>query len=124
MPFTLTEIVNDPDLAQAFTLFRSTGQYVAGGWANTVTQIPSYGVITVASEEALDMVPEGDRVSGSMHVLTAARLYETHEAGVAGKNGGLSDQIQWNGQMYRVQAVAPWKDFGFWSAVFVRMTGS
>lgn len=119
MPFSLAEIANDPDFGQEFTILRSSGFFGSGGWQDAVTEVPAYGVICVADDEALAQVPEGDRVSGSMQVISASPIYETQEG-----RSGLSDKIGWNGCTYRVQNVAPWKDFGFNSAILVRIKGS
>ena len=126
MPFQLTEVIFDTDLRQydPFTIFRSTGQFGPGGFISKETKVPVGGIITVATPQDLQMVPEGDRVPGSMHIITQARLYVTHMAGTAGPVSGVSDQLEWDGNRYRVQAVEPWKDFGFWSAIAVRMVGA
>ena len=119
MPFSLADIANDPDLGQEFTILRSSGFFGAGGWQDAVTEVPAYGVICVADDEALQQVPEGDRVAGSLQAISESPIYETQE-----QRAGLSDKIGWNGCTYRVQSVAPWKDFGFYSAILVRIQGS
>jgi len=116
------DIVNDPDFAQpgGVTIIRTRGSFVAGGWrANAPISIQSSGTIVPAEAEALEQVPEGDRVSGSLQFLTTDPIYETLES-----LGAISDKVDWNGQTYRVQSVTPWKDFGFYSAILVRMTGA
>jgi hypothetical protein len=119
MPFSLVDVARDPDLAQQFTILRSKGFFGAGGWQDAVIQVPSYGVIGIADDEALVQIPEGDRVTGSLQLVCEFQIYETQE-----KRDGLSDKIGWNSNTYRVQSVAPWKDFGFWSAILVRIQGA
>lgn len=118
MPFSLSDIANDPDLGQEIVILRSNGFFGAGGWRDNVTQIPEYGVVVVADDETLAQVPEGDRVAGSMQLIAPCPIYETKAV-----RSGLSDKIVWNGSTYRVQRVAPWKDFGYWAAILVRMEG-
>ena len=116
----LSEIVNDPDLGQPFTITRTTGEFAAGGWqADAPTLIPAFGVITVASDEALQQVPEGDRVAGSMMVFTQTPIYQTLV-----NQSGISDTLVWRGNTYRVQAAGPWEDYGYYQAIIARMTGA
>ena len=115
----LAEVVNDPFANQPFTIHRTQGSFVAGGWAATArTDIPSSGVITVAGDKALQQVPEGDRAMGSIQVLTTIPIYTTRA-----ERNGISDTITWHDQEYRVQAVGPWGDYGFQSAILVRLSG-
>ena len=67
MHFSVSDIILDPDLAESFIIFRTSGVFVAGVWtAATPTQIPARGVVAVATDQDCEMVPEGDRVTGSM----------------------------------------------------------
>lgn len=119
MPFSLSELANDSDLGQPILILRTAGSFAAGGWqAGAIQQIPGFGVITIADDEALAQIPEGDRVSGSLQLISAQPIYETQAA-----RAGISDKIQWNGNSYRVQSVGPWRDFGFYAAILARMTG-
>ena len=115
------EIVDDIDYAQSFVVIRTAGKFGAGGWiaSNHPQQIPAWGPITVADNKTLEMFPEGDRISGSLHVISRTKLLSTSEA-----LGVISDQIVWRNNTYRVQSVAQWGDFGFWQALMVRETGS
>jgi hypothetical protein len=118
--FNVSDIVGDPDLAESFTIFRILGSFVSGVWtANAPMQIPARGVVGVATDLDLQMVPEGDRVTGSMVFYTQTPIQVTSETG-----SNVSDQIQWNGAMYRIQAIGPWVSFGFYKAIGVRMQGS
>ncbi len=113
----LSEVVNDPDLAQPFTILRQSGSFQLGGWVpNEPQPIDAFGVITVATPRMMQMVPEGDRVGGEMAFCTANEIYLTSE-----KRSGTSDQLVWHGEKYRVTHVAPWMDYGFFIAVAVRM---
>lgn len=120
MPVDLSEAVLDADLGSAVTIIRQTGSYAAGGWQVLSTQhIPAWGILGIASPESLEMIPEGDRVSGSIEFVTNQPIYETLAA-----VSGISDKIMFNGNMYRVQSVAPWSMNGFFDAILVRMTGA
>ena len=125
MPFSLSEVVNDPDLAissscgQPLMILRSNGQFGLGGWKDQTIEISAYGVLTVASAETLQQIPEGDRVTGAMEFNCSQPLYQTSE-----QKPGLSDKIRWRGQLYKIIVLSPWEDFGFCQAVLVRMAGN
>ena len=115
----VSELLSDPDSAQAFTIQRSTGSFQLGGWQNATTSVPAVGVITPASEWDLRQVAEGDRVTGAMTFHTATPLYQTH----GGANAGLSDILVWRGDEYRIAQLLPFGDYGLYKAVAVRVSG-
>lgn len=117
----LSELLIDPDFAQPFTIQRSSGSFQLGGFQSTVTMIGAVGAITVASEQDLDQVPEGDRVTGAMTFYTATPLFRTHADGGA---PGLSDVLLWRGDAYRIQKIWPYADYGYYKAVAVRTSGA
>ena len=120
MPRNFSAITQRFSLSQSFTILRTTGAFAAGGWVeNTPTEIPAIGVIVVADDEALAQVPEGDRVTGLLQIITDQQLHATSEGA-----GAISDKVVWHGDTYRVTSLAPWGDFGFCSAILVRVTGS
>jgi|ERR1035438_455154 hypothetical protein len=117
----LSEVANDVDLGQCFSVLRQNpGVYAEGGFQPGPIQILNYfGVIGVATPKQLQMFPEGDRIAGSEIVICNSPLYATSETREA-----TSDIIVWHGQNYRVKSVAPWQDFGFVAAIVERMKGS
>jgi len=124
MAFTVTELMNDPDLCitssdgKPLMIQRSQGAFVAGGYETTVTNIPVVGVVTLAEPETLEQIPEGDRVAGMLEFNTAVRIYQTNE-----DSNQVSDILLWGGIPYKVLQVFPWRDFGFFKAVLARMPG-
>jgi hypothetical protein len=117
----LSEVVNDSTLAEEYTIQRLTGSFQFGGFVPTTTSISGYGVVSVATEEDLQMVPEGDRVTGSMVFHSEQRIYETQ----LDANGSqkISDQIIWNYQLYRILHVGPYPNRNYWKAIGARMSG-
>jgi hypothetical protein len=114
------EVVVDPDFAQEFNIYRTTGHFGPGGWIQDIPVIiPAYGVIYVASEKELAMFPEADRIKGSMAFVTPIEIMTTSADG-----GNISDELEWYGEKYRVINVAPWSDYGFYLALAERMKGS
>jgi hypothetical protein len=119
MPFSIAEVVNDPDFAQTFTIVRSNnGRFVMGKWVNNTIKINAWGSLQPPTPEELEMVPEGDRVTGVVAVHTSMLIYETNV-----QQGGISDIVNWHGQDYRVMKVFPWQDYGYYKALAVRMSG-
>ncbi len=74
------------------------------------------GIITLARAEDTDQVEGGDRITGSIRVLTTKELYLTGDERV-------SDVVIWNGSRYRVLECAPDIDWGFYRATCVRLEG-
>lgn len=124
MPFSLTEVVNDPDLAEEVTIVRTTVKFGLGGVQETSVNIPAYGVLTVASPKELKRIPEGDRLTGSIMFNCSQIIYQTHEGSGGNDPSRLSDQIIWRGLKYKVVSVSPWVDFGFWQAILLRTEGT
>ena len=52
--------VADPNVADFFTIRRSSTAFVAGGTENTQTVIPTQGNISSASARDVNALPEGD----------------------------------------------------------------
>lgn len=117
-PINVSEVINDPDLVQPFTILRSIGEFVSGVWESETTQIDGLGVIAEVSERDLDMVPEGDVVKGMRVFWSVAQIYATHATeGI----GGSSDILLHRGSSYRVLKVELYGDYGYYRAVATRM---
>ena len=116
----LSEIVNDPDLLQDFTVERQSGQFGAGGWvAATPVQIPLSGVVIPTSTKDINLLPEGDRVNESMTFYCPAVLYVTRNDATP----GTSDQISYGGSKYRLASVRSMGFYGYYKAIGIRMSG-
>lgn len=125
MPLDLSEIVCDGDLGQPFNIIRTTGAFGLGGWtANAPVNIAAFGIACPATDEELRMIPEGDRVEGSHFFASSTPIYKTRSDQNNPANSGISDQIAWNGQLYRIMSVGQWMDSGFYWAIGVREFGA
>jgi hypothetical protein len=126
MPLDLSDVALDSDLGESvgndnagLAILRTTGTFGAGGWiANAPQTIPAFGTLTIAGDKALRQFPEGDRVDGSILFVTTQPIHTTSE-----NQSAISDKILWHGTLYRVQAVGPWSDNGFYAALLLRMPG-
>jgi hypothetical protein len=102
---------------KGFTVFRITGDWDHGRFVSLpAVELKLQGTITVASPKDLKQVPEGDRVTGLMCFFSTQQIHIT-------RTEGISDEILWQGERYRVSAVVPWQDFGYYKAFGVRMAG-
>jgi hypothetical protein len=116
----LSAVILNPDTAQKFYVYRSSGQFVNGRWTeNEPTIIPITGVVSVISQKELNALPEGDRIVGAMVFHSIVEIRTTSK-----DNQGTSDKILWNNEYYRIFNVWPYKDYGFWKAVGERIKGS
>jgi hypothetical protein len=116
----LLDSVTNPDIAQAFTILRTTVAFGVGGLlANTPQNIQAYGIVTVAQDIYLEMIPEADRVHGARMFITSTTIYETSE-----QRGVISDILLYGGQRWRVQSIGPYGNRGFNYAVATRMRGA
>lgn len=116
----VSQIVVDPDFVQSFTVYREAGSWSGGRWASTETAIAMTGTVTVAKPQELVQVPEADRTTGVMVFYSTQPIFITRSDSTKAVEG-TSDQIAWNGDRYRVSMVAPWKDYGYYKALAVRM---
>jgi uncharacterized protein YfaT (DUF1175 family) len=123
----LSEVVNDGVLSESYFILRQTGHFGSGGWIiDSSSKLNGWGVVSVATEEDLLMIQEGDRVTGIMVFHSEKRIYETQldTSPVDSLNlQKFSDIMIWNYQQWRVLAVGPYPNRKFWRALAVRMAG-
>lgn len=103
-----------------FTVWRKTGDWVAGRFVETETAIPMEGVVTAAGTQDIMQVPEGDRTTKIVVFHSTLPLYVTRDD-INGK--GTSDQIVWHGDRYRLFQGKDWSDFGYYRMVGTSMGG-
>lgn len=119
----VTALVVDPDFAQNYTVYRETGAWGVGGkFIKTETSLPYYGAVYPVGEHEIVQVPEADRTSLMMCFCSVAEkpFYLSREASTSklkdGKDG-ISDQIAWQGDRYKIVKIWPYLDFGYWMGV-------
>lgn len=119
----LAFVIDDGVLSDPWIILRSIGQFQAGGWVlSSPTSIPGYGVVSVASEQDLLMIPEGDQVNGAMVFHSQQRIFETQMD--ANGDQHFSDIMLWNYQKYKIMKVGPYPNRNFWRAIGVRIQGN
>ena len=73
------EVVVSPDMTapQPFTILRSTGQFVLGGFQSTTTSISMFGPVQQASNKEITMLPEADRIGEIRSFWSTQPIYLT-----------------------------------------------
>jgi hypothetical protein len=115
----VSEVVNDPENAQSYSILRSAGTWVNGVWQPNAETLQGYGRISVARPRDVEMIPEGDKIVGAMVFWSSTAIFGTR-ADSAG-NGGSSDILMWRGKKFRVLSVYQYSDYGYWKAIATRM---
>jgi len=115
----LAEVTRLTELAQSFSIHRSTGRFERGGWAETSSSdISAVGVINPASPRQIQQVPEGDRANEMVVFVSVTPMYVTRKSG-----SGISDVLTYKGENYRVASVNQAGAYGFWTAIAARLGG-
>ena len=131
----LSFVVDDGVLSESYNIIRSTGSFQLGGWVTVPTTIPGYGVVSVATPEDMEMIPEADRITGSMVFHSQQRIYitqldtEVGDPNYGGSDGvdpsqRVSDIIDWGFTLWRVLHAYPYPNRNFWKAIAVRLAGN
>lgn len=117
----LSSVIRSPHLSQDYIILRSSGVWENGEFIKN--GIPStlqfHGIITVATERDLQKVPEGNRQTGAMKILSTEPIYVTGQL----EENGFSDVLVWNNEKYQIVAVFPDKDYGFYRGICTRLSG-
>jgi len=117
----VADIINDPDLAQKYIVYRNTGTWDAGRFETSEKTLHFLGVITVPSSKEILQLPEGDRVIGIMCFFSNKEIFTTRQNT---STAGTSDQILWKTNRYRIIQVSPLSDYGYYKAFGVRILGN
>ena len=116
----LSKAIKNRRINQTITVARSTGQFVIGGWEeNSPINVTMKAVVSVVNAKELQQLPEGDRVIGAMVFHTVQELFVTHND----SSKGTSDKIQWRGDWFKILNVKKYADYGFYTAIGVRIEG-
>ncbi len=105
---SVQEVVVDPDIIapHPFTVLRSTGQFVAGGFKSTsTTPIPMFGPVQQASNKEIEMLAEADRVGAVRSFWSTQPIYETR--GRAPLPGTHGEAPQGDGTAYQLSSPPP-----------------
>lgn len=101
------EVVVDPDMIapEPFTVLRSVGQFVLGGFTSTVTAIPMFGPVQQASDKEIQMLQEADRVTAVRSFWSTQPIYVTRGYGAV--PGTYGESPTGAGTTYTLSTVPP-----------------
>lgn len=118
--------VNDSRFCQNFKVFRKHGEWAKGRFIEAETEINMIGVITPSKPKEIEMIPEGDRVGGEITVYTTKKLYTTRsiETNESEENQGTSDIIEWQDERYKLYQVNNYSQYGYYSAIGMRLVSN
>jgi len=101
------EVIVDPDMIapQPYTILRSTGEFVLGGFQSTTTSISMFGPVQQASDKEINMLPEADRIGAIRSFWSTQPIYTTRGyAPVPGVHGEIP---QGSGTSYTISTAPP-----------------
>lgn len=101
------EVVVDPDMIapQPFTVLRSTGRFVLGGFESVTTPIPMFGPVQQANDKEIQMLPESDRVGDIYAFWSTQPVYVTR--GYAPVPGAHGEALTVAGTTYTLSSAPP-----------------
>jgi hypothetical protein len=104
---SVQELIGDPDLIapRPFTILRSTGSWVAGGFSSVTVSIDLFGPVQQASNKEIAMLPEADRVGSIRSFWATVPIYVTR--GYAPVPGVHGETPQGSGLAYSVSCPPP-----------------
>jgi hypothetical protein len=118
----VSELIDDPDFACPYTVYRRTGQWTKGRFGTTEPQTLSfYGAVQPATVREIEQLGRGDDVNGVMKFFTRQPndIYITRELNEA-DDIQISDEIEFHGSLYKVLQVMPWQHGG-WTRAFASL---
>lgn len=120
------DIVSDDDFTQEVVVYRSSGSFIRGAWVEgTTVEITMLATVTNPNPRDLQQVSEGDRIRGGMVFHTTEPLYVTRTGeGTKRSPNAISDRVLWKGEIYKLSAVLPYSDYGYYKAIGERIKGS
>ncbi len=118
----VSELITDPDFAFPFKVYRRTGKWVKGRFVvNEPEIIKFYGAVQPATVRDLRQHAIGDKEQGVMKFFTRRpnELNLTQEFSES-TDIPVSDEIEYNGSLYKVLQVMPWQPGG-WMRAFASL---
>lgn len=112
MMMDLSDVIYDPNWYGSWTISRRGGAYDAtGAWVESWTDGTLDAAIHPASDDAMQMLAEGERQLPGIKVYSAQPV-------------GFGDLITWNGEQWRVTRLQDYSEYGFYDSTAVRLLGT
>ena len=102
----VSDVLADPDFATVFDVLRNATATSQGKTVLTPTTFSNIiGVVTPATSNELQRMPDTERMAGSITIRTVFRL-------TSGDAENTADIITWRGRQYTVESLQDWSEFG------------
>ena len=102
----VSELLSDPDFADALVCERNAQVVSSGGIATNIAQTFDFlGVVTSDRGKELARLAAGSHITGSILINTEFRLTN-------GRDGIAADVVTWNGARYTVVTVDDYSRYG------------
>lgn len=111
----VSELITDPDFAAPYKVHRRKGKWVKGRFEVSELEILNfYGAVQPATEREIRQLHIGDTEDGVMKFFTRKPndLYITRDV-LQDADIPISDEIEFDGRMYKVLKVMPWHHGGW-----------
>lgn len=118
------ELLLDPDFAQSYTVFRRSGYLDHGRYVfNPDVELQFFGPVMPLNAKEINTVPEGDRVTGMMAFYSPISSPFQLSYHNSEDSEGVSDQVLWRGDRYKLIQIFNYDDYGYQKAIGVRISG-
>ena len=121
----VSRVLQSKNFMQSFTVHRKKAHWVKGKLVQTEDTLTFQGVVNNANPKEILQIPEGDRVSGMMVFYSQSEMFVTRAWGTESQaDYGTSDELEWQGDRYRVVTVNTRGDYGYFKAYAAYMEGT
>jgi hypothetical protein len=114
---SVSKILSNQRFVQPFVLTRKTGAFIAsseGEYGTTSSTLNLTGIIQPATEkDKAEFLPEGQRQLISIKIFSKSQMFMDNGL------GQQSDEIDWQGQRYRIAFSKPWQLHGYYMAIAI-----
>lgn len=102
----VSQLINDADFADDIIVVRTAQMVDASGRVvEAPQQFFTYGSVSPASGQSLQLLPDEARTTATIQVITPFALQEATDTTEA-------DMVQWRGRYYRVTLLSPFSNWG------------
>jgi hypothetical protein len=111
----VSDLMTDPDFVELDLICQRNAQTVGAGGlaANATTSIPFTGVVTSERGDVLERLADGERIIGTIMIVTRFRLRDGRGADVRdGEPAITADVVLWRGRAFTVVDANDYTHFG------------
>jgi hypothetical protein len=122
----VSDLIEDPDFAFPYTIVRRTGAWLDGRFvvSDPPDRLPYYGAVQPATTRDIEQLGIGDNEKGVMKFFCRQPkdIYLTRNFNDSDETAQVSDEIEFNGYVYKVLQISPWQQNG-WTRAFASLKG-